>query len=594
MKKTTAISVKIFCLLFTLIIIIGVFTACKKNDNSPDSGTQTDNTPTGSATEETKEPEDKNIYIVKDGKPVYALVRRETFYTSYIQKVNTLFNRIFDLGGVKLDFSDDWIDPRKEFDPNAPEILVGLTNRDENLAIMDEVPIDGYVIRHINNKIIIAAHKESNLYEAIDYFNENLLETTDGKNGKNIIYKGDYTKGTMDTKYLFDKDNKLNDYVIVYPTDERYKNYLSYANSLAKAIKKATGVTLECVPDTTPETEKEIVLGVSSRKNDLSYVLEIDKMSIAKYLVKNEGKKLYIAFKSDILISSAIGAFCNTYSSPEFSDRFYIPKDINEQNIGFYGDVARTDRSDLRIMSYNILAELWDQKIPVETRDAKVAATILSYAPDVIGIQEVTAKWYTKLVGAINSDYKFVYATNTRGETNYSSIAYNYHKIKLIDKGMEYFEGGNSSHLRVACWGLFERISDGKRFIVVNTHWDLTPEQRLSDARQQAAVMKKVLEKYNVPVFSTGDFNSNENSAEFNEYLNLTDFADSIAVAETVSAGTKGFHAVGSAPDGSQSQIIDHITISKSVKVLHYRTVKDTIALESSDHCPVIIDVILN
>ena len=51
-------------------IIIGVFTACKKNDNSPDSGTQTDNTPTGSATEETKEPEDKNIYIVKDGKPV--------------------------------------------------------------------------------------------------------------------------------------------------------------------------------------------------------------------------------------------------------------------------------------------------------------------------------------------------------------------------------------------------------------------------------------------------------------------------------------------------------------------------------------------
>ena len=124
-------------------------------------------------------------------------------------------------------------------------------------------------------------------------------------------------------------------------------------------------------------------------------------------------------------------------------------------------------------------------------------------------------------------------------------------------QGMEYFEGGNSSHLRVACWGLFERISDGKRFIVVNTHWDLTPEQRLSDARQQAAVMKKVLEKYDVPVFSTGDFNSNENSAEFNEYLNLTDFADSIAVAETVSAGTKGFHAVGSAPDGSQSQIID-------------------------------------
>ena len=186
MKKTIAISVKIFCLLFTSIIIIGVFTACKKNDNSPDSGTQTDNTPTRSATEETKEPEDKNIYIVKDGEPVYALVRRETFYTSYIQKVNTLFNRIFDLGGVKLDFSDDWIDPRKEFDPNAPEILVGLTNRDENLAIMDEVPIDGYVIRHINNKIIIAAHKESNLYEAIDYFNENLLETTDGKNGKNI------------------------------------------------------------------------------------------------------------------------------------------------------------------------------------------------------------------------------------------------------------------------------------------------------------------------------------------------------------------------------------------------------------------------
>lgn len=593
MKNTTSISVKIFCLLFTLTVIIGVLVACKKNDDPQGTGTQPDNTQSESVSEETKEPEDKNIYIVKDGKPVYALVRRETFYTSYIQKVNTLFNRILDLGGVKLDFSDDWIDPRKEFDPDAPEILVGLTNRDENIEIMDEVPIDGFLIKHINNKIIIAAHKESNLYEAIDYFNENLLEVADGENGKSIIYKGDYVKGNMDKSYLFDKDNQLNDYVIVYPTAEGYNNYLSYANTLAKAIKKATGVTLKCVPDTTPETEKEIVLGVSSRKNDLSYVQEIAKMSLGKYLVKNENKKLYIAFNSEIIIPSAIEAFCKTYSSPEFSNIMYIQKDVNVQNVAFSGDVARTDGSDLRIMSYNILAELWDQKIPVEARDAKVAATILSYAPDVIGIQEVTAKWYTKLVGAINSDYRFVYATNTMGQTNYSSIAYNYHKIKLVDKGMEYFEGGNSPHLRVACWGLFERISDGKRFIVVNTHWDLTPEQRLSDARQQAAVIKAVLEKYNVPVFSTGDFNSNENSAEFNEYLNLTDFADSIAVAKKVSAGTKGFHAVGAAPDGSQSQIIDHITVSKNVNVLYYRTVKDTIALESSDHCPVYIDVIL-
>ncbi len=111
----------------------------------------------------------------------------------------------------------------------------------------------------------------------------------------------------------------------------------------------------------------------------------------------------------------------------KFSENFYD----NDPNAG-----VRTESSDVRVMSFNILASDWSNKPAVKGRDDLVRDVVSRYLPDVIGMQEVNAEWYDSLKADFGT-YKFVNEDKIKiwGNVNYSTIAYNTEAVTLIKWG---------------------------------------------------------------------------------------------------------------------------------------------------------------
>ena len=274
---------------------------------------------------------------------------------------------------------------------------------------------------------------------------------------------------------------------------------------------------------------------------------------------------------------------------------------------------VRKDGTDVRIMSFNILASDWDNKPKVEGRDDLVRDVVSAYAPDVIGMQEVNAEWYATL-GENFGSYKFVNEGKNKilGNVNYSTIAYNTETVSLVKWGQSAFSVNYNKSCRNLMWAVFEMKNEpGKRFIVTSTHWDLTPDRRVHQAIEMAGLLAIIGEKYALPTFCTGDYNAREGSNEYLVFTKLTGYKDSKfaaaekgLVASTSHRGdgtgtkedlTSGYWKLG--PDSYRAshvntvQSIDHIFATPEAEILYYDTVADDIALNASDHCPIYIDV---
>lgn len=288
----------------------------------------------------------------------------------------------------------------------------------------------------------------------------------------------------------------------------------------------------------------------------------------------------------------------------DFTDNFYE----NDPSAG-----VRAETSDIRIMSFNVLASDWSNKPKVEGRDDLIRDVVSRYSPDVIGMQEVNAEWYASL-GEEFGTYKFVNEGKNKiwGKVNYSTIAYNTETVNLIKWGQSAFVVNYNKNCRNLMWAIFEMKSDpDKRFIVTSTHWDLTSERRVHQAIEMSGLLAILGEYYDLPMYCTGDYNTRENGNEYHVFTRLTGFKDSKFVSEkkglvastshlgdgtgTEDDYTSGYWKLGPVSYRKNHintvQSIDHIFVSPEVQVMYYDTVADEAALTASDHCPIYIDV---
>lgn len=234
-----------------------------------------------------------------------------------------------------------------------------------------------------------------------------------------------------------------------------------------------------------------------------------------------------------------------------------------------------TENADLRIMTFNILTELWNSQIPVEGRDVIVADILHSFSPDVVGLQEVSDAWYRLLTPMIADDFTIIAAQNSDNETNFTPIAYNHHKVKLLDWGCEYFSQSGARQLRVISWGLFEQFSTAKRFVLMNTHWD-GPKYRPIEADEMGQRSQELAKKFNCPVIQTGDFNSTAASEDFKRFM-------CISQAEHGQFNAKVKVGATDAP-------IDHIVYHGALNPLFFIRLSNPIIDQSSDHRPYFVD----
>ena len=256
----------------------------------------------------------------------------------------------------------------------------------------------------------------------------------------------------------------------------------------------------------------------------------------------------------------------------------------------------------LRIMTSNVWGDYFGN--PVDARQADLLQIYRTYAPDVIGFQEVTARWYaSEAFRRLTEDYVIVGPELWEGN-NYVPMAVK-KDLRILQTGYSAFED-TPDKTKGLTW-VVAQTEEGKTFGACNVHfwWKYGPaefdEIRKKNARQLCAKMKDIRAQYNCPVFGFGDMNCVLQYPVFelvyreNGILPLIEMTQqkdlSCTIREFPKADSAGcYHGVKSEEDYQKS--IDHIVgMGTGYAVEQYRVVEDQFALDVTDHCPVFADV---
>ena len=564
-----------------LLLAMSPLTACRKTEGAEES--------TEVSTEAPSAEETADAIVLSDANGAYYTVVRPDKNTDLLAEWT---QAVMEYPGAhqnrKLNLP--WKSDGSE--ATGSEILLGFTNRPETREVMESIGYDDFAIVSKGDKIVVAAHREARMREAFIYLCEHLLKIETDENGKaSFVYTGDYVFKS-DRKFLFDSQNPLTGYSIVYRADSEIVR--NAAMELQTKIKEACGIEISVKSDASPETACEIVLGSTNRAISQKHLQ--GSYSYLSFII-NEGKTLLIGSPNDSITAQMAKDFSKNYVEARYSYTFNLEADITVMDTGFTFSESPVlaEGAEMRIMSFNILCELWDSKaVDVESRMQIVMATLLTYSPDVVGLQEVSDKCYQSLRPLFEGSYAFVDTKTERGYTNFSPLAYNTEKVTLLEHGVQTLASGNNVKLRVISWGYFERKSDGARFIVANTHWDLTamPESRTKQAIEMGDFIVAMREKYKCPAITVGDYNTQDYQEQFQTYLDHSKLSDAGLTARVINRNYKSTHTLFEeqvpAPD---IRAIDHVFYSEDIEALYYNMLIDKDILNASDHFPVYADI---
>ncbi len=583
-------SIKLFALLLTLILSsTSLFASCSNsNTETPAVTTEVSNT---DVPNENKAPDLESPIVICDKNGVYyKLIRPDETTNEVINCLNMILNYPEDKGiaDLYLSFGSDWVIPGTETS-GFFEILIGNTCRPETKEIMADLSYGDYAVVSKGNKIVVAAHTEETLKAAVEVLYNDLLKIeTDESGNQRIVFTKNYYFRT-DKASLFNDENPLSNYKIVCD-----KGSLVAAQNLQKAIKKTYNIELSVVDESESETELEIVVGDVMR--DICKEIDKSKINAIEYLFISKDKKLLIAAHQDKRTIEAIDSFCESYVNTYYSDELNFYADDKSAGISYtFKDTTELALgSDIRVMSFNVLCELWDDMAKNYEERAKTAAAVIrKYSPDVVGLQEMSDAYHSKFNLLFGSDYQFVDSKNENGNTNFSPLAYNTKNVTLKDHGTKIFAEGNSVKMRLMSWALFTDKDSGKDFVVINTHWDLTgnSEYRTSQSNEMANFVNTLKTRFNCPVITTGDYNTKENENQYKTYVNKAGLAEAKHTAKKAERKNTTYHTLGTSVSTADANSIDHIFGTSDVEFLYYNTLIDKIIIDASDHCPIYADI---
>lgn len=573
-----------------MLFLCFAFTSCKQDVTE----VQTDPSEDSSAFEIIEEAPE--IVIAEGGEDVYTLIR-------YIDAGNDEVDLVVDFKNslnakYKLSFgiSSDWTMPSMAPPADAPEIIIGLTCREETSEVLALHKL-GYGDSAIqvcdNNKIVIVAPNYKDLTICFNYFTENLKTVTEDNGVEKIVYCGGNYIYKTESAHLWDKADGMPDFNIVY--DKKGENK-KYAEDIARAIKKTYQIEFDVVCETEPKSDYEIIVGILSDKSRFNY--DYTKLTPLGFEIAVSENAILIAASTNTVLDNAVDAFLDGFIRTGNIVSTNLPVGMVISYNTFTGgdsDVL-AEGADTRIMSFNILSEEWDSAAVLEGRDVRIPAIIFNYHPDVAALQEVSNAWYPILEDYIGDTYKFTRKKTPSGKGTYTTLIYNTQTTSLIKEDIRIYSVGNSDRLRSIAWGLFESKITGERYIVFSTHWDVGAEkasQRLTQAKEMAALAKQLSEEYNADVFACGDYNASESTTEYKTFLSEAGFVDAKTAALVKNRTCKTYHTLFQSVSTDTYESIDHITFSAATasKVLYYNTLINDYVIDASDHCPIYIDI---
>ncbi|MDD4773931.1 MAG: hypothetical protein PHZ09_10090, partial [Eubacteriales bacterium] len=109
------------------------------------------------------------LMIAENGKALYKIIRAEEANTLLVNEVISFRRSLEEKTGISFKLETDWLKTGAKPDMNAPEITVGITNRNISVAL-GTVGNFKYSVKINGNKLEILAGDSSALRAAIDMF----------------------------------------------------------------------------------------------------------------------------------------------------------------------------------------------------------------------------------------------------------------------------------------------------------------------------------------------------------------------------------------------------------------------------------------
>lgn len=250
----------------------------------------------------------------------------------------------------------------------------------------------------------------------------------------------------------------------------------------------------------------------------------------------------------------------------------------------------------LRVMSFNVRTPVdtepgrrWDDR-----RDAMVAL-LREQKPAVIGTQEMVMKQAEYLTAHLPG-YRWFGQGRRGGEGDeHMGVFYDSARLKVVESGDFWLSDtpevpgsitwGNLFP-RMVTWALFERLGDGQRFYLLNTHLPYRDEDEPRRVLGAKAIVARLQQLHaGVPVVVTGDFNSEPGSTTYAAFTAA--LGDARKEAAKVEGPQLTFHNFS----GTPTTELDWIMV-RGVKVLRFATLDDKPGgVLPSDHFPVMAEV---
>ena len=182
-------------------------------------------------------------------------------------------------------------------------------------------------------------------------------------------------------------------------------------------------------------------------------------------------------------------------------------------------DFSRGEETDVRVMSFNILAhmESWGGS-PVQPRAKLLLSMLDAVSPDAVAVQEMSSDWHKVLDANLGDEYVVLHPDIDVLNKNKTTIIYNSERLEPIDSGYTKYSVGDDNGCRAVTWGLFTVKSTGRYVIVTSTHFDLVREGQESKSlekmnKQADEFISKINElygRYACAVIACGDYNCEE------------------------------------------------------------------------------------
>ena len=253
-----------------------------------------ENTGTGEDTADVTLP-DVEIVLGENGKSKYTVIIPEKGQYGESSAGSKFYMGIGAAAYQGFKYSDDWLKPGTEEDPEAYEIVIGETNRTVSSELAEKLksPKD-YILAVKGNRIAVYSESAYGIQKAM----EDLTARLKNEDGRLTVSVPEYMCVPFDypAKDMKIGGRPLSDYVIVVPRRDETSDKLSAR--INSWVFENAGYELPVVTGSDKPSECEIILGNTGRNESEIYYKGDQVLKKGEYAVSLTGTKLVAAYPS--------------------------------------------------------------------------------------------------------------------------------------------------------------------------------------------------------------------------------------------------------------------------------------------------------